>query len=46
MTKETVNKIARVIRDDNPNLIVISDSVYANFVEEYYSLQHEVVNYI
>ncbi|KAH3744504.1 bifunctional aspartate transaminase/aspartate 4-decarboxylase [Pelomyxa schiedti] len=42
MSRQTVTQIAQVIREHNPNLIVISDCVYANFVDEFHSLLHEI----
>ena len=35
LTKNTVQKMASFIRDNNPNLIILEDSVYAPFVDEF-----------
>eukprot|EP01105_Mastigella_eilhardi_P021698 TRINITY_DN527_c0_g1_i5.p1 TRINITY_DN527_c0_g1~~TRINITY_DN527_c0_g1_i5.p1 ORF type:complete len:559 (+),score=173.76 TRINITY_DN527_c0_g1_i5:103-1779(+) len=42
MSKQCVKEIATVIRERNPNLIVVCDTVYANFVDDYNSLLHEI----
>ncbi|MGB7969321.1 MAG: bifunctional aspartate transaminase/aspartate 4-decarboxylase [Methanobacterium sp.] len=35
---ETVKRIADIVKNDNPNLIIITDDVYASFVEGFHSL--------
>jgi aspartate 4-decarboxylase len=35
MSKETVNKMAKFIREYNPNIIILEDNVYAPFVDEF-----------
>ena len=42
MTKEHVAKIGDIVRTDNPDLLVIADSVYAPFVESYNSFMSEI----
>ncbi|WP_147820929.1 bifunctional aspartate transaminase/aspartate 4-decarboxylase [Salidesulfovibrio onnuriiensis] len=38
MDAETVKNIAATVRKDNPDMVVISDTVYASFVEEFNTL--------
>lgn len=38
LSKTTTNKIAEIVKTKNPNLIIISDNVYAPFVDEFNSL--------
>jgi aspartate 4-decarboxylase len=38
----TVQKIAKIVRNDNPDLVVISDTVYASFVDEFHTLAEEI----
>jgi len=39
---ETIQRIAHIVRNDNPNLIIISDDVYATFVEDFSSIMSEI----
>jgi len=38
MDAQTVQNIAETVRKNNPNMVVISDTVYASFVEEFNTL--------
>ncbi|MDD3985706.1 MAG: bifunctional aspartate transaminase/aspartate 4-decarboxylase [Methanobacterium sp.] len=39
---ETIQRIADIVENDNPNLIIISDDVYATFVENFSSIMSEI----
>ena len=39
---ETIQRIASIVKNDNPNLIIISDDVYATFVEDFSSIMSEI----
>ena len=36
LSKDTVNEMAKFIREFNPNLIILEDNVYAPFVDKFY----------
>jgi aspartate 4-decarboxylase len=38
LSRQTVETVAEMVKKHNPNLIVINDTVYANFVEEFHTL--------
>jgi len=38
LNKETLEKIAQIIKNDNKDLIFLTDTVYATFVDDFYSL--------
>lgn len=38
LSRQTVETVAEMVKKHNPNLIVIDDTVYANFVEEFHTL--------
>ncbi|KAB1443318.1 bifunctional aspartate transaminase/aspartate 4-decarboxylase [Pseudodesulfovibrio senegalensis] len=38
LDKQTVMRIAKTVQTKNPNLVVISDTVYASFVDEFHTL--------
>ena len=38
MDKESIDQIIQIVKEDNPNLIIISDDVYGTFVEGFRSL--------
>ena len=38
LSKETVNKIAHIVKTKRQDLIVLTDTVYATFVNDYYTL--------
>ena len=38
MKKESIEQIIRIVKEDNPNLIIISDDVYGTFVDGFRSL--------
>ena len=39
---ETVQRIANIVKNDNPDLIIITDDVYATFVENFRSIMAEI----
>ena len=42
LARETVEKVGRVVKEKNPDLIVINDTVYATFVQEFHTLAEEI----
>jgi aspartate 4-decarboxylase len=40
--KETVKKLGELVRKTRPDLLIISDTVYATFVDDFYSILEEV----
>ncbi len=42
MKKESIEQIKRIVKQDNPNLMIISDDVYGTFVEGFRSLMVEL----
>jgi aspartate 4-decarboxylase len=42
LNKESVQGIADIVRNHNQDLVVISDTVYASFVEEFHTLAEEI----
>lgn len=42
LDKNTVTRVAKVVKEKNPNLVVINDTVYASFVEEFHTLGEEI----
>ncbi|MDD4952672.1 MAG: bifunctional aspartate transaminase/aspartate 4-decarboxylase [Desulfovibrionaceae bacterium] len=42
LDQDSVSKIARTIRDHNPDCLVVSDTVYSGFVESFFSLCSEL----
>ncbi|THV32888.1 bifunctional aspartate transaminase/aspartate 4-decarboxylase [Glycomyces buryatensis] len=38
LTPDTMNQIAQIVKDDNPNLVIITDDVYGTFVDGFQSL--------
>ncbi len=38
MDKQTVMRIAKTVQEHNPTMVVISDTVYASFVDEFHTL--------
>jgi aspartate 4-decarboxylase len=39
---ETINRISDIVKNDNPNLIIITDDVYATFVAGFRSIMAEI----
>jgi aspartate 4-decarboxylase len=42
LDRETVRRVAKVVKAKNPGLVVINDTVYASFVEEFHTLAEEI----
>ncbi len=42
LNQASVQGIANIVRNHNPDLVVISDTVYASFVEEFHTLAEEI----
>lgn len=42
MKKESIEQIKRIVKQDNPNLMIISDDVYGTFVEGFRSIMVEL----
>ncbi len=42
LSRDTVRKVAQVVKAKNPDLIVINDTVYASFVDEFHTLAEEI----
>jgi aspartate 4-decarboxylase len=42
LKKETVHAVADIVRKKNPNLIVLNDTVYATFVDEFHTFGEEI----
>ncbi len=38
LSRKTVETVAECVKKDNPDLVIINDTVYANFVEEFHTL--------
>ncbi len=38
INKKTIRRIAEIVKNDNPNLIIIVDAVYATFVKSFHSI--------
>ncbi|WP_024613475.1 aspartate 4-decarboxylase [Clostridium sp. Ade.TY] len=42
LTKESKNNLIKIVKEDNPNLIIISDDVYGTFVPNFRSLMADL----
>lgn len=42
INEEKIKRIAKIVKEDNPELIIISDDVYATFVEDFHSIMAEI----
>lgn len=42
LSKHTLERIIKIVREDNPNLMIITDDVYATYVEHFKSLMYEL----
>jgi len=42
LSEETVNNVVDIVKNDNPNLMVINDTVYANFTKEFRTLSTSI----
>jgi len=42
LTKALMNRIVEIVRNDNPNLMIITDDVYGTFVPHFRSLMYEL----
>lgn len=42
INKETISYLAEIVKEDNPDLMIISDDVYGTFVEGFSSLMREI----
>lgn len=42
INKETISYLAEIVKEDNPDLMIISDDVYGTFVEGFGSLMREI----
>jgi aspartate 4-decarboxylase len=42
LDQDTVRRVAQVVKAKNPEMVVINDTVYATFVEEFHTLAEEI----
>lgn len=40
LSKHTLDRIVDIVKNDNPNLMIVTDDVYGTFAEDFYSLMY------
>lgn len=42
LSKHTLDRLIDIVRNDNPNLMIVTDDVYGTFVKDFHSLMYEL----